>query len=137
MKKQLLALVIVAIGVGTLIGSLILFGEIGGPPSCIPCTGREILVMQSYKVNSPTNVTLTLMNIGQVTIFQFAGYNVSESDGVHFADMNWTGPVMQPNQVVSINILIDGRAFTFQGGTTYMITTVTARQNQFTFTITG
>lgn len=95
-----------------------------------------MMVMESYKVNSPTNVTLTLMNTGPMVI-QLVSYTVSTPNSAHFANTNWTGPVINPSQNVNATILIDGKTFTFQSVPTCTITVVTSRNNPFTFTVIG
>src|SRR5205823_12408738 len=52
-----------------------------------------------------------------------------------YASNNWSGPTVIPNAYTTINLLIDGNAFTFHSGTYYTITLITSRNNQFTFTI--
>jgi hypothetical protein len=54
-----------------------------------------------------------------------------------YTKTNWTGPNINPNQVVAVNIVIDGGAFTFQHGYYYDIIVTSARNNLFTFTIKG
>jgi hypothetical protein len=92
--------------------------------------------MDSYAVNSPTNVTLSLRNIGVIAI-SLVGYNVTEPHVASFSRANWTEPMIGPNTVANVNILINGTAFSFQSGITYTIATTTTRNNIFTFTITG
>ena len=148
MKSQEQALVIIALAFSALMGILAAAGEagmtcscgtpIGFPPACVvtPCPGRELLTMDSYKINSPTNVTLTIRNIGDMGI-GFSSYTVSQSNSVQYTYNNWTEPMLQPNQVFGANILINGAPFTFQSGLPYTVTIVTTRNNQFTFTIQG
>ena len=88
------------------------------------------------QVNSPTNLTLSVRNVGSVGISLYS-YVVKDSVGDQFARMNWTTPFMNPNQLTAINIIIDGSAFTFQSKNTYTIIVTTARNNLLTFTITA
>jgi hypothetical protein len=148
LKRELLALVIVAIAAGAIFITLLVSGELAvscgcGPsrmsiPGCVqnPCPAQEMLAMQSYHVNSPTNVTLTLINAGSLGLHLVA-YNVTESGGATYSNTSWTGLLMQPNQVATTNILIDGQSFTFQYPSAYTVTIITSRNNYFDVTITG
>ena len=138
----------IAVAFSALIGILAAAGEsgttcacgtpIGFPPACVvtPCPGREALTMDSYKINSPTNATLTIRNTGWTGI-GFSSYTVSQSNSVQYTYNNWTEPMLQPNQAFSANILIEGAPFTFQPSYSYTVTVVTTRNNLFTFTIQG
>jgi len=107
-------------------------------PGCLvtPCPGRESLNIETSQVNSPTNMTLSVRNMGSVGI-TLTSYVVKDSLDNQYANMNWTTPFMNPNQLVAINIIIDGSAFTFQSKNTYNIALTTARNNIFTFTLTA
>ena len=90
--------------------------------------------VETSEVNSPTNLTLSVRNVGSVGI-TLTSYVVKDSLGNQYANMNWTTPFMNPNQLAAINIIIDGSAFTFQPKNTYNIALTTARNNIYTFTI--
>jgi len=90
--------------------------------------------MQSYILNSPTNATLTLKNTGSVAVY-LAAYKVTGPNGLYFANTNWTGPAIGPNYIGAANILIDGKAFTFQSSTSYTISITTSRNTQLQFMI--
>ena len=92
--------------------------------------------IETSQVNSPTNLTLSVRNVGSVGI-TLISYVVKDSVGSQYARMNWTTPFMNQNQLSAINIIIDGSAFTFQSKNTYTIALTTARNNMFTFTITA
>jgi hypothetical protein len=79
-------------------------------------------------------MTLKIRNSGAMGIMLVA-YTVKDSIGNQYTKMNWTGPSWNPNQVATVNILIDGNAFTFQPKYTYSIEVTSARNNLFTFTI--
>ena len=105
-------------------------------PGCFvtPCPGRESLNIETSQVNSPTNLTLSVRNVGSVGT-TLISYVVKDSLGNQYAKMNWTTPFMSPNQLAAINIIIDGSAFTFQSKNTYNIALTTTRNNIFTFTL--
>jgi len=81
-------------------------------------------------------VTLNIKNTGEVFI-SLDQYSVKDSIGNQYTKMNWTTPLVQPNQIAAFNIVIDGSAFTFQSKNTYTIALTTTRNNIFTFTITA
>jgi len=94
------------------------------------------LNVETSEVNSPTNLTLSVRNVGSVGI-TLTSYVVKDSLGSQYAKMNWTTPLMNPNQLAAINVIIDGSAFTFQPKNTYNIALTTALNNIFTFTLTA
>jgi len=94
------------------------------------------LNIETSQVNSPTNLTLSVRNVGSVGT-TLISYVVKDSLGNQYAKMNWTTPFMSPNQLAAINIIIDGSAFTFQSKNTYNIALTTTRNNIYTFTITA
>jgi hypothetical protein len=93
-----------------------------------------MLAMESYRVNSATNATLTIWNTSPVGI-GFSSYKVCQSNSAQFNYENWTEPMLEPGQMLNASIIITGASFTFQSGTSYTITIVTLRNNSFTFTI--
>ncbi len=99
-----------------------------------PCPGREALTIESYTFNSPTNVTLNIRNYGTVSV-TMVDYYVKNSVGDTYSSTNWLGPTVNPNALVHANMSVDGNAITFQTGNAYTIIVITARNNQFTFTI--
>jgi len=103
---------------------------------CYPFPGRELLTVETSTVNSPTNLTLNIRNTGEVGI-SLDRYSVKDSIGNQYTKMNWTTPLVQPNQFEAMNIVIDGSAFTFQSKNIYTIALTTTRNNIFTFTITA
>lgn len=108
------------------------------PPGCpvTPCPGREGLNMESFQVNSPTNLTLNIRNYGSVAI-SLVAYTVKDMGGSQYSKTNWTGPTLNPNQLVATNFVIDGSTFTFQSHSYYYVTVTSSRNNLFTFTITS
>ncbi|TMI51166.1 hypothetical protein E6H13_09440 [Candidatus Bathyarchaeota archaeon] len=147
MKPSSILLVVIA--AGGVLGGLFMWETAGPSPLCggcyrynapgclvTPCPGRESLNIETSQVNSPTNMTLSVRNMGSVGI-TLTSYVVKDSLDNQYANMNWTTPFMNPNQLVAINIIIDGSAFTFQSKNTYNIALTTARNNIFTFTLTA
>jgi len=116
------------------------------PPPCMPCTGLEALNMENTAFNSSTNVILSIRNTGTVTV-DLVSYYVKDASGNQWSLTNWTGPVINVNAVgtASINIGSSCSSCTYSGGTgafsqfvagnSYTITIITARNNQFTFTV--
>ena len=144
-KNTLGPLAVVLIGV-TAFGTMLAFSE---QPTACPCDSSsspnpwypclrnpcpfQALTMSSYQINNPTNVTLNLMNPGNVAVTLIA-YYVKDSSGNQYANGNWSGPSIAPGAGISINILIDGTAFTFHAGMYYTVEIVTLHR-YFTFTI--
>jgi len=64
------------------------------------------LNIEASQVNSPTNLTLNVRNVGSVGT-SFTSYVVKDSLGNQYAKMTWTTPFMTPNQLAAINIVID------------------------------
>lgn len=104
------------------------------PCEVTPCPGREGLNVESFQVNSPTNLTLRIRDTGPVVI-SLVSYRVKDANGNMFSKMNCPGPSMSPNQLVNVAILIDENKFTLVSGSSYTIDTITSRNNQFSFTI--
>jgi hypothetical protein len=66
---------------------------------------RESLGFESYTINSGTNVTLYVRNIGTVSV-QFTSYTVKDPSGDQYTLNSWNGPTISPTATVPINILI-------------------------------
>ena len=112
--------------------------------SVVLSSARESMIMEMVTFNSGTNVTLTLHNTGSSSI-QLVDYSVKDAAGNQYSYTSWPGPTLAAGSVVPTNILIgsscssctlSGTAFTFAFGSSYTITIVTARNNQFSFTVT-
>ena len=71
------------------------------------------ITMDSYHFNTPTNLTLNIRSNGALTVALIA-YYVKDTSGVQYANSNSSGPTIPPAAATSVNILIDGTAFTFQ-----------------------
>jgi hypothetical protein len=146
-KNTLGPLAVALVGVAAF-GAVLAFSE---QPTACPCNSssnpnpwypcihnpcpKETLVMQSYRINTPTNLTLNISNVGASPKALIA-YYVKDSTSAQYANSGWSGPTIPPAIAISVNILIDGRAFTFRTGMSYTVTMVTSTYDQFTFTIT-
>ena len=144
-----LNILLVVIVVGGALGGLLMWETVGPSPFCggcyrnnaswcpvTPCPGQENLNVETSQVNSPTNMTLNIRNVGSVST-TFNSYIVKDSVGNQYTKSNWSGPTLNPNSLLAINIVIDGSAFTFQSKSSYTVTLVTLRNNLFSFTITA
>ena len=105
-----------------------------GSSGATPCPGREDLNILSSTMNSPTNMTIQIINTGSVQI-SLTSYNVQNANGRVYSNNNWSGPTIAPNAIATTSILIDGNVFTFQSGSYYAITLMTSRNNAFSPTI--
>ena len=116
---------------------LFLTGRIGfSPLPCGgPCPGKEALFLESYQVNTPTNMTLTIVNTGVASTY-FVSYSVKSAAGQVYSNGSWSEPSFGPNDRLAVNIVIDGIGFTFQSGSSYTVTIGTARNNEFVFFVT-
>ncbi|HEV2120819.1 MAG TPA: hypothetical protein VGS11_12055 [Candidatus Bathyarchaeia archaeon] len=118
---------------------LVLYEPPTGPGLCgafeaSPCPGREALNVTSATVNSPTNMSIQIVNTGSVAIF-LTSYYVRNPYSQPYANSNWSSPTAPPGRVITTNLVIDGNAFTFSSGTYYTITLISSRNTQFTFSI--
>jgi hypothetical protein len=90
------------------------------------------------------NVTIYIRNTGSAAV-SFTTYYVKDTSGNTYTQTAWTwGPTIQPNSVGLANIAINsacgcgnpsGSAYTFSPGSSYTVTVVTSRNNQFVFTV--
>ena len=144
-KDTLASLAVVLVGVAVF-GTVLAFSE---QPTACPCNSssrpnpwypclhnpcpKETLSIQSYRINSPTNLTLNIFNPGASPKALIA-YYVKDSTVAQYANSNWPGPTIPPAIAISVNILIDGRGFTFQTGMSYTVTIIDSTYDQFTFT---
>jgi len=136
-KATALALVLF-LGISVTFFGVVIYAASTAPRFCgsfgaTPCPGREDLNIISSTLNSPTNITLQIINTGSVQ-FSLASYSVQNANGRIYSNNSWSGPTIAPNAIRTTNLLIDGNAFTLQSGS-YTITLITSRNNVFTFTI--
>jgi hypothetical protein len=118
------------------------------PPPSITQTGREALNLEAFSFpnGSYTNVILDLRNTGTASL-SLASYYVKDSSGDQWALTSWTGPTINPNALGQASVAIgsacgsctysggSGAFNQFSAGNSYTITIITARNNQFTFTV--
>jgi hypothetical protein len=148
MNKNTLGQLAVAIVGVAAFGTILAFSEqptacpcnsVSSPNPWYPCIHnpcpKEALTVQSYRINTPTNLTLNMFNAG-ASSKAFIAYYVKNSNSAQYANSSWSGPTIPPAIAISVNILIDGRAFTFQTGMSYTVTIVDSTYDQFTFTTT-
>jgi len=146
-KDTLGSLAVVLVGVAAF-GTILAFSEqptacpcnsVSSPDPWYPCIHnpcpKETLTVQSYRINTPTNLTLSILNTG-ASPKALVAYYVKDSTAAQYANSNWSGPTLPPAIAVSVNILIDGRAYTFQTEMSYAVTIVESNYDQFTFTLT-
>ena len=134
MQELIIGIIIIGI-VGGGATFLLSTGRIGSIPLCGgPCPGREALVLETYSVNSPSNVTVTLRNIGTVWI-SLVSYSVKVTSGQTFSNSSLSNIGFGPNALLAVHIVMDGQTFTFQNGNSYTAILVTARNNEFSFMI--
>jgi hypothetical protein len=69
------------------------------------------LTVQSYEINTPTNLTLTIRNPG-ASPKSLTEYYVKDATDTQYANSIWSGPTIpRPDVAVPVNTLIDGREF--------------------------
>src|SRR5438309_5025763 len=90
-------ILLVVIVVGGVLGGLLMWATVGPSPLCggcyrynapgclvTPCLGRESLNIETSQVNSPTNLPLSVRNVGSVGISLYS-YVVKDSVGNQYA----------------------------------------------------
>ena len=104
---------------------------------------RESLGYDSYAFPSNMSVTLYIRNLGTTSV-NFVSYSVTDSKGDVYSLTSWSGPTINPNQVVAITFYIgtscsgctlSGSPFNFTINSPYTVTVVTGRGNQFWFQV--
>ena len=124
--------------------------DVCGCGACQPA-GREALNMDLFQVNSSTNVSLNLRNVGSISL-SLQVYLVKDSAGDQWQSDQWQnvstpGPTLSPNSVATTVITIGqscnscsytgatGAFSQFTSTKYYTVEVVTARNDPFTFTI--
>ncbi len=121
--KILLVIVVIAIAAGQL-------------PLQIFLKGQNVS-FGSVHIVSPTNASVEVKNIGfaRITLVAYyVTYYFNDTFHPQYTNTTWSGPALDPQGIVTVNILIDGKAFTFQSGNRYSIaiTSSTGHQNTYT-----
>ncbi len=137
MNRRVLEVLTVAIVCGIIAGAagVILLSGFGTSPLIHPGGLHEALCLESSHANTPTNMSLNLVNCGNYPATPLS-YYVQDSLGNTYANPNWSVSTIPLNTHVTLNILIDGKTFTFQHGNTYSIILNTS-QNHYTYTATA
>jgi hypothetical protein len=107
----------------------------------------ESLKRAGFEFNNGTSLTLNLQNAGNYST-TLTSYVVRDSSGDSWSLASWAGPTIIPNGLGTASILIGsscpscvyggipGLFFQFTVGQSYTVTVTTARDNQFSFTVT-
>lgn len=107
-----------AAGIFMIVQSSSLLVHPGGP--------HEGLCLGYTYINSPTNMSFNVLNCGSYPATPLS-YYVRDPAGNVYGNPNWSVPTIPLMANVTLIILVDGNAFTFQHGTTYVITLNTQR----------
>jgi hypothetical protein len=136
MNPRALKLLAIAAICGTIAGAATLVLTGYGTPIIIHGPGgpHEDLCLISSHVNSPTNISLNLLNCGNYPATPLSYYVQVLSST--YSNPNWSVPTIPLNANVTLNILIDGKDFTFQHGNSYTIGLNTSRV-YYTYSITA
>jgi hypothetical protein len=103
----------------------------------------EAISYKSYSIDSGTQVTLTVQNLGGSNM-RLVSYYVVDGNVNQYNLASWNGPVLSPAQTGTLSILtgascggcvLSGSQFNFVNGYSYSITLVTGQGSQFTWTI--
>lgn len=103
----------------------------------------EALNFQSYSIDSTTQMTLSIMNYGNVNT-RFVSYYVTDANSDQYSLVSWNGPTINQGQTGTVTLLIgascggcvlSGSPFNFVNGNSYRIILVTALNNQYTLTM--
>ena len=131
-------IIVALVGIVTSAGMVIAFWYLFlAQNPCYPCisVGNEALNMDSYQFNSPTNLTMTIRNTGPHTV-SLTAYLVPDSNANRYASFGWSGPTIPVNTSAVVIVIIDGRALIFQPRTSYTVAMLTAKNDEFVFTVT-
>jgi hypothetical protein len=116
-------------------------------PLTVPLTvyggSGETIIYKSYTIDSSTQVTLTVQNLGGANM-RFVSYYIVDGSLNQYNLASWNGPVISPAQTGTITIqigtsctgcILSGSPFNFANGYSYGITLVTAAGSEFTWVI--
>ena len=137
----LLVVIVVVMSVMVYSWSLGIFGS----ALPVPPSGKEIFVLENQAFPSNSNMTLFLRNTG-TAMSSFVSYYVQDLYGNQCSKTTgWQTGLIAPGNLAQAYLAIpappsnyctwNGTPFTYQKGNGYVITLITARNNQFSFTI--
>lgn len=121
------AMVVAAAGIFLLNQNSFRLVHSGGPHEGL-CAGYT-------RLTSPTNMSFNVLNCGSYPANPIS-YYVKDSAGDLYAKPNWSVQTIPLMANVTLTILIDGNAFTFQHGNSYTLDLNTQRAH-YTFTLTA
>ncbi len=125
MNRKLWGVVVALIAGATIAGAAVWWMSLSPVcPEACPLTG-ERLALGGYHVNSPTNVTVGMVNVGTVEI-SLISYSINDSSNHQFVSTNWSGLTIARGATVTTGLLIDGASFTFQTANGYVITLISS-----------
>src|SRR6266704_1963086 len=139
-NERVVALILLSVlAIFLVVWGFVLYEPPTGPGLCgafgpEPCPGREALNFISATGDSPTNITVQIVNVGTVEGSLIAS-SVLHTYSHPYVSANWSGPNVAPNAYANITLVNDGKAFTFHSGSYYNITMISSRNNQFTSTL--
>jgi hypothetical protein len=109
-------------------------------PGPVNPTNMENLTLGSFRVNSPTNVTVVISNIGTANS-AVSEYIVRDPSGNSYTNSTPSWPTLAPGATVTVNILLagqlSGQPFQFQSGKIYSVSVISVRNNQYTSNFTA
>ena len=100
----------------------------------------DIFAFDSVHVNSPTDESVAIRNVGSVpiTLTSYAvTYYLNSAYRPQYANSSWAGPTLNPGDIVTAKIVIDGKIFTLQTGGRYSITITVSTGHQDTIIFTA
>src|SRR2546427_2203822 len=123
MKRTISRTLAAAIICGVVAGAagIVMLGQSSSSLLVHPGGPHEQLCPGFTHLNSPTNMSFNLLNCGSYPATPVS-YYVSDPAGHTYPNPNWSVSTIPLMANVTLIILIDGNAFTFQNGTTYAIT---------------
>jgi len=138
MKRTIHRTLAVAIICGIVAGAAGIFMIVQSSSSLLVHPGgpHEQLCSGFTHLYSPTNLSFNVLNCGSYPVNPVS-YYVSDPAGHTYPNPNWSVPTIPLMANVTLIILIDGNAFTFQHGTTYGITMNTQRAHYGGFSVTA
>ena len=149
MNRKTLSILAIGIVGGTIMGILVVAWTTPVLPCffCGPSPAHfEKLELVSYHLNSATNITLVLKNNFSFS-WSLMAYSLSDSNGNHYSSGSWTSAAVPPNglgtEIITIGSSCIGCSYqgtpgafdTFNSSRTYIVKVLTARNNQFLFSI--